>query len=117
MDDFVENNPAVAGTVSWETATLGPPPDYAHFPEVRAGINARPLPSPTGPKLEITDAQKTGLYRDGFLVIKDAAPLDLTRIARERAEQGGRYPVRLKFPVSPEYASGRLPPVEVPHGA
>ena len=38
-------------------------------------------------------------------------------VARERAEQGGRYPVRLTFPISPEYASGRLPPVEVPHGA
>ncbi|MYF29933.1 MAG: hypothetical protein F4169_13950 [Gammaproteobacteria bacterium] len=86
MNDNAENNAAVAGTVGWEMATSGPPRDYEHFPEVRAGINPKPLPSPTGPRIEITQEQKTRLYRDGFLVIKRAVPLQLTRDARERVE-------------------------------
>ena len=88
MNDNAYTNPAVAGAVSWEMATHGPPPDYEHFPEVRAGINAKPLPSPTGPRREITEAQKIRLYRDGFLVIKQAVPLELTRDARETANDG-----------------------------
>ena len=38
-------------------------------------------------------------------------------VERERAKQGGRYPVRLHFPQSPKYGSGRLPPVEVAQDA
>ena len=86
MNQSVETNHAGAAIASWEMATNGPPPNYEHFPEVRAGINAKPLPSPTGPRLEITEAQKTRFYRDGFLVIKQAVPLELTRDARERVE-------------------------------
>ena len=86
MKENVETNPAVAGTDSWETAANGPPPDYEHFPEVHAGINAKPLPSPTGHRLEITEDQKTRFYRDGYLVIKQAVPLELTRDARERVD-------------------------------
>ena len=85
MNDNVEAA-AVAGSVSWAMAADGPPPDYEHFPEVRAGINPRPLPPRTGPKPEITEEQKTRFYRDGYLVIKHAVPLALTRDARERVE-------------------------------
>lgn len=34
-------------------------------------------------------------------------------VESERKKQGGRYPVQLDFPISPRYASGRLPPVEL----
>ena len=70
--------------MSWELAKNGPPQDYEHFPEVRAGINARPSPARMGRRLEVTEDQKTSLYRDGFLVIKHAVPRELTRDARER---------------------------------
>ena len=84
MEDTVNTDHDVAGNVSWKMATDGPPPDYEHFPEVRAGINAKPLPARIGPRLEVTEEQKTRLYRDGYLVIKHAVPLELTRDARER---------------------------------
>ena len=91
----------LAGTVSWEVATKGPPQDYEHFPEVRAGINPKPLPRPAGPKLEITDEQKSSLYRDGFLIIKHAVPIKLTRDARERVqnlrESGGTHDFQQGF--------------------
>lgn len=76
----------VAGAVSWELATNGPPSNYEYFPEVRAGINSDPLPPRSGPELTITAEQKTQFYRDGFLIIKNAVPLALTREARERVE-------------------------------
>lgn len=76
-----------AGLVSWQVARHGPPADWPHFPECRAGINASPLPVPTGPKLLITDEQKTQFYHDGYLIIKNAVPRHLTRDARERVEK------------------------------
>lgn len=84
MEDTVNTDHDVAGKVSWKLATDGPPPDYEHFPEARAGINGKPLPARIGPRLEVTEEQKTRLYRDGYLVIKHAVPLELTRDARER---------------------------------
>ena len=84
MEDTVNTDHDVAGKVSWKLATDGPPPDYEHFPEARAGINGKPLPARIGPRLEVTEERKTRLYRDGYLVIKHAVPLELTRDARER---------------------------------
>lgn len=53
MNRNFDDSPAVAGAVSWQMATNGPPPDYEHFPEVRAGINAKPLPPRIGPGIEM----------------------------------------------------------------
>ena len=86
MKDRFEPQSVPAGSVSMDLATNGPPRDYKYFPEVRAGINTCPLPQPTGPRLEITEAQKTRFYHDGYLIIKNAVPLDLTRDARERVQ-------------------------------
>ena len=74
----------VSGSVSWDMACHGPPSDYEHFPEVRAGISSEPLPARTEPRLEITLEQKIQFYHDGYLIIKQAVPLELTRDARER---------------------------------
>ena len=74
----------VAGAISWQLAKDGPPTNYEHFPEVRAGINPNPFPARIGSKLEISDEQKIRFYHDGFLIIKRAVPLELTRDARER---------------------------------
>lgn len=78
--------PEVAGAVSWDLATNGPPPDYRHFPEVRAGVNPRPLPACIGRSIEITDEQKARFYRDGYLIVRRAVPRELTRDARRRVE-------------------------------
>ena len=94
-------NVEVEGTVSWELATRGPPSDYEHFPEVRAGINSKPLPARIGSKPEITDEQKIQFYRDGYLIIKHAVPVELTRDARERVkilrESGGTHEFQRGF--------------------
>ncbi|MYD44035.1 MAG: hypothetical protein F4W90_09130 [Gammaproteobacteria bacterium] len=86
MDRAAIGSSPVAGQVSWDLAINGPPADYKYFPEVRAGINASPLPQRIGPEITITDKQKTSFYHDGFLIIKHAVPLDLTREARVRVE-------------------------------
>lgn len=84
-----------------QLATDGPPPDYAHFPEVRAGIHSKPLPTPSGPTLEVTSEQKSQFYHDGFLIIKHAVPLELTRDARERVQglraRGGTHDFQKGF--------------------
>ena len=67
MEDAL-NTDHVAGNVSRELATAGRPPDCEHFPEGRAGINAKPLPARTGPRPEVTEEQKARLYRDGYHV-------------------------------------------------
>ena len=87
MKRSVRTIPEVAGSVSWEVATNGPPADYEHFPEVRAGISSNPLPSRTGPRIEVTEEQKAQFYRDGFVILKHAVPLELTRDARERGSR------------------------------
>ena len=87
MSDSSHSDQTVPGKASWELAANGPPADYEHFPEVRAGINTNPLPTPTGPKIEITEEQKSRFYHDGFLVIKHAVPLELTRDARDRVQR------------------------------
>ena len=86
MTEIDQSKSEVAGNVSWELATNGPPSNYEYFPEVRAGINANPFQTRIGPKLKVTDEQKSRLYHDGFLVIKHAVPLELTRDARERVK-------------------------------
>lgn len=72
--------------IGLDIATNGPPTDYAHFPEVRAGINSNPLPPRIGSKPTLTAEQKAQFYRDGFLIVKQAVPLELTREARRRVE-------------------------------
>lgn len=72
---------------SWHLAVQGPPPNYKYFPEVRTGINPNPIRERIGPKLTISDAQKVKFYHDGFLIIKNAVPLELTRDARDRVER------------------------------
>ncbi|MCY4129341.1 MAG: hypothetical protein OXG15_08895 [Gammaproteobacteria bacterium] len=86
MNEKVQDNIKVAGHVSWELATNGPPLDYEYFPEVRAGISSNPLPARLGQKPTITNEQKVQFYHDGFLIIKNAVPLELTRDARERVK-------------------------------
>ena len=83
--NIVDNK--VAGAVSWELAQNGPPTNYQHFPEVRAGINENPLPPRIGRKPEITEEQKIQFYHDGFLIIKQAVPRELTRDAFERVRR------------------------------
>lgn len=101
MHDDIQPNTEVAGDVSWELAASGPPSDYKHFPEVRAGINSNPLPPRIGPKIEISFEQKIQFYHDGFLIIKHAVPLELTRDARERVkglrESGGTHEFQRGF--------------------
>ena len=116
MENTVNTDHDVAGNVSWELATNGPPPDYEHFPEVRAGINAKPLPVRVGPRLEVTEEQKTRLYRDGYLVIKHAVPLELTHDARERVHalraSGGTTDFQRGFQFSMRGASPSRSPAE-----
>lgn len=101
MSENDQLNLEVAGEVSWDLATDGPPEDYKHFPEVRAGINLNPLPARIGPKPIITNEQKSRFYRDGFLIIKRAVPLELTRDARERVKnlraRGGTHDFQRGF--------------------
>ena len=68
-------------------AEIGPPTNYEHFPEVRAGHNSTPMRPRFGPELHISDAQKIQLYRDGYLIIKQAVPKELTQDARNRVER------------------------------
>ncbi len=101
MKKYIQTGVEVAGDVSWELATNGPSSDYKHFPEVRAGINSNPLPARVGQKPTISEDQKTQFYHDGYLIIKRAVPLDLTRDARERVRslraRGGTHEFQRGF--------------------
>ena len=96
-----KTHPNAAGKVSWDLATNGPPEDYEHFPEVRAGINPCPLPTTTGPEIEISQEEKTRFYHDGYLILRNAVPKELTRDARERVQglraKGGTHDFQRGF--------------------